>query len=124
MMAATLSALLGSQPGSSGSVLAASVVLMVLTTYAVDDLGVVVGVEEVLAGEAEAAGWVEHGGVGTVRAQLLRAHTRGGDAGAAGSGVPVAAAEREAVDSVRCDTGEVHGEVVWTCGGLVGELGG
>ena len=40
--------------------------------HAVDDLGVVVGVEEVLAGEAEAAGWVEHG-AGTVAA---RPHTR------------------------------------------------
>ena len=80
--------------------------------------------EEVHAGEAEAAGRVEDGRVGAVRAQLLRAQACGGDAGAAGGGVHIAAAEREAVDGVRGSAGGARGEVIRPCGGVVGEHGG
>ena len=73
-----------------------------------EDHGIVVVAsagEEVLVGEAEVAGVVVHGGVIVVGAELLRVLERRGDAGPAGRGVGVPAAERERVGDVRDGAG-------------------
>lgn len=89
-----------------------------------DEVVVARGGEEVLVGEAEVAGVVDNGGVLVEGAELLRVLEGGGDAGLAGGGVAVAAAEREGVGDVRYGADASGGEKRPGGGGVLGEGGG